>query len=60
VANKERAYMLSKSKNNVIWVDFKPKRPNDFRKLGLPEKTTNQIPYLCQLKKEHCNANSKI
>jgi len=47
--------MFNKFLSKVIWVDFKNKRV-------LHERPTKvqKIPYLCQLKKEHCNAYSKI
>jgi hypothetical protein len=47
--------MLNQFLSNVIWVDFKTRRV-----LHEQQTKVKKIPYLCQLKKEHCNANSKI
>jgi hypothetical protein len=47
--------MLNKFLSKVIWVDFKTKRV-----LHKQPTKVQKIPYLCQLKREYCNANSKI
>jgi hypothetical protein len=47
--------MLNQFLSKVIWVDFKTKRV-----LYVQPTKVKKIPYLCQLKKEHCNVNTKI
>jgi hypothetical protein len=45
--------MSKNVKQNVIWVDFKSKRVIDLRELGHPQKPTQPIPYLCQIRDKH-------
>jgi len=45
--------MSKNVKENVIWVDFKSKRVIDLRELGHPQKPTQPIPYLCQIRDKH-------
>lgn len=42
--------MSFKTKNNIIWIDFRSKRTYDLSKLGHSDKFSQPIPYLCRPK----------
>jgi len=42
--------MYKKLSTKVIWVDFKTKRKFDLVNLGHPDKPSQPIPWLCQIK----------